>query len=398
MTTPPAHRPPSMLRRLLTHEASGGLILIASAVVALIVANSGAASLYEAVLAQKILGLSVLHWINDALMALFFVLVGLEIKRELLDGQLVTWPHRVLPGIAALGGMVAPALVYLAFNPAAATARGWAIPSATDIAFSLGVLALLGSRVPVQIKVFLTALAIIDDLGAIVIIALFYGHDLAPLMLCLAAITFAALLALNRLGVTRLAFYIPLGLLLWWFVLKSGIHATIAGVLFATTIPLKTSPGHPDDAHSPLHRMEHALHPYVAFAILPIFGFANAGVALTGLGFADLLKPVTLGSLLGLFVGKQIGVFGFTFIAVKLGLARKPAGCTWTQLYGMALLCGIGFTMSLFIGLLAFGEVGPLRNETKIGVLVGSLVSAVMGWAVLRFSRQASGKSLKLHG
>jgi NhaA family Na+:H+ antiporter len=240
----------------------------------------------------------------------------------------------------------------------------------------------------VQIKVFLTALAIIDDLGAIVIIALFYGHDLAPLMLLLAAITFASLLGLNRLGVTRLVFYIPLGLLLWWFVLKSGIHATIAGVLFATTIPLKTSPGHPDDAHSPLHRMEHALHPYVAFAILPIFGFANAGVALTGLGFADLLKPVTLGSLLGLFVGKQIGVFGFTFIAVKLGLARKPAGCTWTQLYGMAVLCGIGFTMSLFIGLLAFGEVGPLQNETKVGVLVGSLVSAVMGWALLRFGRR----------
>jgi NhaA family Na+:H+ antiporter len=382
-----------MLRRLLTHEASGGLILMASAVVALIVANTGAASLYQAVLAQKILGLSVLHWVDDALMALFFVLVGLEIKRELLDGQLATWPHRVLPGIAAAGGMIAPAVVYLAFNATAATARGWAIPTATDIAFSLGVLALLGSRVPVQIKVFLTALAIIDDLGAIVIIALFYGHDLAPLMLILAAITFAALFALNRLGVTRLVFYIPLGLLLWWFVLKSGIHATIAGVLFAVTIPLKASPGHPDDAHSPLHRMEHALHPYVAFLILPIFGFANAGVAVTSLGLSELLKPVTLGCLLGLFVGKQIGVFGSIWLAVKLGLARKPAGSTWTQVYGMALLCGIGFTMSLFIGLLAFGEGGPLQTETKLGVLLGSLLSALAGWAVLRFG--SPGKPLK---
>jgi NhaA family Na+:H+ antiporter len=387
-----------MLRQLLTHEASGGLILIASAVVALVVANSGAASLYAAVLETKVLGLSVLHWINDGLMALFFLLVGLEIKRELLDGQLATWPHRVLPGIAALGGMIAPALVYLAFNLTAATARGWAISSATDIAFSLGVLALLGSRVPVQIKVFLTALAIIDDLGAIVIIALFYGHDLSPLMLLLAAMTFAALVALNRLGVTRLAFYIPLGLLLWFFELKSGVHATIAGVLLATTIPLKASPGHPDDAHSPLHRMERALHPYVAFVILPIFGFANAGVALTGLGLSELLKPVTLGCLLGLFVGKQIGVFGFTFLAVKLGLARKPAGSTWTQLYGMALLCGIGFTMSLFIGLLAFGEAGPLQNETKIGVLFGSLLSAVAGWTVLRFCSAAPDKPLKTQG
>jgi NhaA family Na+:H+ antiporter len=294
--------------------------------------------------------------------------------------------------------MVAPALVYLAFNTSAATARGWAIPSATDIAFSLGVLALLGSRVPVQIKVFLTALAIIDDLGAIVIIALFYGHDLAPMMLLLAAITFAALVALNRLGVLRLAFYIPLGLLLWFFVLKSGIHATIAGVLFATTIPLERSPGHPDDARSPLHRMEHALHPYVAFLILPVFGFANAGVALTGLGIADLLKPVTLGCLLGLFIGKQIGVFGFTFLAVKLGAARKPAGTSWAQLYGMALLCGIGFTMSLFIGLLAFGEAGPLQDQTKIGVLAGSLISALAGWAVLRLGGPSSDKPLKRQG
>src|SRR3954447_10894357 len=228
---PPGHPPPSMLRQLLTHEASGGLVLIASAIVALIVTNFGAAELYDAVLARPIAGVSLLRWINEGLMALFFVVVGLEIKRELLDGQLATWPHRVLPGIAALGGMIVPALVYLAFNPSGAALRGWAVPTATDIAFSLGVLALLGKRVPVQIKVFLTALAIIDDLGAIVIIALFYGHDFAPLMLGLDTLCFAALIALNRLGVTRLVFYIPLGLLLWYFMLRSGIHATIAGVL-----------------------------------------------------------------------------------------------------------------------------------------------------------------------
>ena len=384
MTTPPGHPPPSALRKLLTHQASGGLILIASAAVALMVANSGAAGLYEASLGRKVFGLSVLHWINDALMALFFVLVGLEIKRELLDGQLASWSHRMLPGLAALGGVIGPALVYLAFNTTAATARGWAIPAATDIAFSLGVLALLGARAPVQIKVLLTALAIIDDLGAIVIIALFYGHDLAPLMLVLAALTFVALVALNRFGVTRLAFYVPFGLLLWYFVLKSGVHATIAGVLFAITIPLRRSPGHPDDPHSPLHRMEHALHPCVSFLILPVFGFANAGVALTGLGLADLLQPVTLGSLLGLFVGKQIGVFGCIWLAVRLGVARRPSGTNWTQLYGMALLCGIGFTMSLFIGLLAFGEAGALQDQTKIGVLAGSLMSALAGWTVLR--------------
>jgi len=387
-----------MLRRFLAHEASGGLVLIASAIVALIATNFGAVELYETVLARPIAGVSVLRWINEGLMALFFVLVGLEIKRELLDGQLTTWPHRALPGIAALGGMIVPALVFLAFNPSGAALRGWAVPTATDIAFSLGVLALLGKRVPVQIKVFLTALAIIDDLGAIVIIALFYGHDFAPLMLGLDTLCFAALVVLNRLGVTRLVFYIPLGLLLWYFMLRSGIHATIAGVLFAATIPLKASPGHPDDAHSPLHRMEHALSPYVAFVVLPIFGFANAGVQMRGLGLVALLKPVTLGCLLGLFVGKQIGVFGCTWLAARLGIAKKPAGTSWTQLYGMAVLCGIGFTMSLFIGLLAFERSDALQDQTKIGVLFGSLLSALVGWTVLRFAPAPPGKSLKIQG
>jgi NhaA family Na+:H+ antiporter len=380
-----SQRPASALRNLLTHEASGGLVLIASATLALVVANSAASELYAAALARHVLGLSVLHWINDALMAVFFVLVGLEIKRELLDGHLATWPHRVLPGIAAAGGMIAPALVYLAVNTSTPEAmRGWAIPAATDIAFSLGVLAVLGSRVPVAIKVFLTALAIIDDLGAIVIIALFYGHDLAPLMLALAGLVMAALIALNSFGVTRLAAYIPLGLLLWYLVLQSGIHATIAGVLFAVTIPLRRSLGHPDAADSALHRLENALQPYVAFAVLPIFGFANAGVTLGGLGIADLMKPVTLGCALGLFLGKQIGVFGSVWLAVKLGLALRPSGTSWPQLYGMALLCGIGFTMSLFIGLLAFGSDGALQEQAKIGVLAGSLISAIAGWVVLR--------------
>ena len=384
MAQRPAQRPISALRDLLTHEASGGLILIASAAVALIVANSPAAEFYSTTLAHDVFGISVLHWIN-AVMALFFVLVGLEIKRELLDGHLASWRRRLLPGIAAAGGMIMPALVYLGLNASSPEAlRGWAIPAATDIAFSLGVLAILGSRVPGAIKIFLTALAIIDDLGAVVIIALFYGHDLSPLMLGAAGAVLAVLIALNCFGVTRLAAYLPLGLALWLFVLQSGIHGTVAGVLFAITIPLQRSPGRPDATVSPLHRLEHALHPYVAFVVLPVFGFANAGVALTGIGLADLMKPVTLGCVLGLVIGKQIGVFGFMWLAVKLGLARRPAGTTWMQLYGMALLCGIGFTMSLFIGLLAFGEGNDLQDQTKIGVLLGSLVSAVAGWAVLR--------------
>ena len=385
-----ARPPASVLRNLLTHEASGGLVLIVSSAAALALANSAASELYAAVLAHKVAGLSVLHWVDDGLMALFFVLVGLEIKRELLDGHLARWEHRVLPGVAAAGGMVAPALVYLAFNMSPETARGWGIPAATDIAFSLAVLAILGSRVPVTIKVLLTALAIVDDLGAIVIIALFYGTELSLPMLGLAAATMAALIALNRLGAMRLAVYAPLGLLLWYAMLKSGIHATVAGVLFALTIPLERSPGQPDSVASPLHRLENMLHPWVAFVVLPVFGFANAGVSLAGIGTGVLVSPVMLGCALGLFVGKQIGVFGSVWLAVKLGLARRPAGATWAHLYGMSLLCGIGFTMSLFIGLLAFGETGPLKDQIKIGVLLGSIASAIVGWAVLRLSPAAA--------
>ena len=389
MASRPSHPPASALRNLLTHEASGGLILIASAALALLVANSAAAPAYFAALAYKLLGLSVLHWVDDALMALFFVVVGLEIKRELLDGQLASWPHRILPGVGALGGMVAPALVYLAFNLSSpATLKGWGIPAATDIAFSLGVLAILGKRAPVSLKVFLTALAILDDLGAIVIIALFYAGDLSPLMLGGAAVVLAILIALNRFGVVRLAPYLLLGAVLWLLVLKSGVHATVAGVLLALTIPLRQTPGRPDDAGSPLHRLENALQPWVAFLVLPVFGFANAGVSLGGIGAADLLQPVTLGCALGLFVGKQIGVFGSVFLAVRLGLAPRPVGATWRHVYGVALLCGIGFTMSLFVGVLAFGEGGDLAYQTKVGVLMGSLASALAGWLVLRFGPQ----------
>jgi NhaA family Na+:H+ antiporter len=321
----------------------------------------------------------------------FFLLVGLEIKREFLDGQLASWPHRALPGIAAAAGMAAPALIYLAANwSSPQTLRGWAIPAATDIAFSLGVLALLGKRVPVSLKVFLTAVAVLDDLGSIVIIALFYSDPLSPMMLGGAALIFGALLVMNRAGVKMLTPYLLLGVLLWFFVLRSGVHATIAGVLLALAIPLTQAKGRPDDAHSPLHRLEHALHPWVAFLIMPIFGFANAGVSLAGIGYGALMQPVTMGSLLGLFLGKQIGIFGAVWVAVKAGVARKPAGANWTQIYGLSLLCGIGFTMSLFIGLLAFGESETLQDQTKVGVLVGSFLSAVVGWLVLRFGPKAA--------
>ena len=389
MASAPQHPPASAFRKLLQHEASGGLILIASAAVALIVANSGIAALYADLLKTYVGGLSVLHWVNDALMAVFFLLVGLEIKRELLDGQLSTWPHRLLPGIAAAGGMAVPALIFLALNWSSAdTLRGWAIPAATDIAFSLGVLAILGARAPVSLKVFLTAVAILDDLGAIVIIALFYTDTLSLMMIGGAVAVLAALAAMNRAGLKMLTPYLLFGLLLWFFVLRSGVHATIAGVLLAFMIPL--AKGGNGDAQSPLHRLEHALHPWVAFLILPIFGFANAGVPLGGLSLAALSQPVTLGSALGLFVGKQIGILGAVWLAVKSGLAQKPAAASWAQVYGLALLCGIGFTMSLFIGLLAFPASGQLQAETKVGVLLGSLLSAVAGWVVLRLAAKTA--------
>jgi Na+:H+ antiporter, NhaA family len=371
----------SFIRRFISSEASGGLILMGAAVLALIVANSPLADTYFAVLASYVAGLSVLHWINDALMAVFFLMVGLEIKREVLTGQLSTWPQRVLPGIAALGGMIMPAAVYLVFNwSSAETTQGWAIPAATDIAFSLGVAALLGSRVPLSIKVFLTAVAIFDDLGAVAVIALFYTAELNGAALAAAAVLVGILAILNRAGVNRLPPYLIIGLGLWYAVLLSGVHATIAGVLVALTVPLAVAKRTGD---SPLLRLEHGIHPWVAFLIVPIFGFANAGVSFAGFTPSTLLHPVTLGVALGLFVGKQLGVFGVTFGAIRLGLAALPTGASFRQLYGVALLCGIGFTMSLFIGLLAFPDSVPLQDAVKIGVIAGSALSAAVGAAVL---------------
>ncbi|WP_454658461.1 Na+/H+ antiporter NhaA [Bosea beijingensis] len=381
-------KPLSALRDFLHSEAAGGIVLMVVAALALVVANSPAAPLYFGVLKSYVLGLSVLHWINDALMAVFFLLVGLEIKREMLDGQLSSWARRALPGFAALGGMIAPALVYVGFNLGSPeTLRGWAIPAATDIAFALGVLSLLGSRVPASLKIFLTALAILDDLGAVIIIAVFYTAELSGLYLGLAAATLVALVALNRLGVMRLAPYLLLGAALWYFTLKSGVHATLAGVALALTIPLTPSPARPDSTTSPLHRLEHGLHPWVAFLIIPIFGFANAGVSFAGLGLSTLGQAVPLGIMLGLFLGKQIGVFGFGWLAIRAGLADLPARASWAQFYGIALLCGIGFTMSLFIGLLAFPASEALQDQTKIGVLAGSLLSGICGWLLLRLAK-----------
>jgi NhaA family Na+:H+ antiporter len=380
-------RPLSAFRQFLSNEAAGGIILMGVALLAIVVANSPAAPAYFATLNRYVFGLSVLHWINDALMAVFFLLVGLEIKREFLDGQLSSWSRRALPGFAALGGMVAPALIYVAFNAGSPeTLRGWAIPAATDIAFALGVLSLLGPRVPISLKVFLTALAILDDLGAVIIIAIFYTADLNVYALLGALFVFGILRAFNALGYQKLTPYLLLGAVLWFLVLKSGVHATLAGVALALTIPLKASPGAPDDAHSPLHRLEHGLHPWVAFLIIPIFGFANAGVSFAGVGPSALLAPVPMGITLGLFIGKQIGVFGFAWAAIRSGLADLPANATWLQLYGVSLLCGIGFTMSLFIGLLAFPTSPALQDATKIGVLCGSLVAGTIGWLVLRFA------------
>src|SRR5215207_4683099 len=386
-TKPARYRPASALRAILKSEAGSGLVLMAAAAVALAIANSPLAPAYFGVLKTYVGGLGILHWINDALMAVFFLLVGLEIKREFLDGQLSTWPRRILPGVAAAGGMLAPALIYVALNAGAPeTIRGWAIPTATDIAFALGVLALLGSRVPVSLKIFLTALAIIDDLGAVAIIAAFYTADLALAWLGLAGLMLVALVGLNRTGIERLAPYLALGAALWFFVLKSGVHATLAGVALALTIPLRPSPGRPDDPASPLHILEHALHPWVAFLIVPVFGFANAGVSLSGVSWTALLAPVPLGIAAGLFVGKQIGVFLTTWAVVKLDWADCPEDASLTQVYGVSLLCGIGFTMSLFIGLLAFPTAPELQDAVKIGVLSGSVCSALVGALVLAFA------------
>jgi Na+:H+ antiporter, NhaA family len=377
---PSRRRVKSALREFLKSEATGGVVLMVAAAAALVLANSPFAPAYFEALKSYVGGLSVLHWINDGLMAVFFLLVGLEIKRELLDGHLSTWPRRILPGVAAAGGMVAPAVIYIALNSGNPEhLRGWAIPTATDIAFALGVLALLGRRVPVSLKVFLTALAIIDDLGAVAVIAAFYTADISLPWLSGVAAVLAILIALNLMSVARLPFYLVLGVALWYVEFRSGVHATLAGVALAFTIPIRTPSGQP----SPLHRLEHQLHPWVAYGIVPLFGFANAGVPLGAVSLATLLAPVPLGIALGLFVGKQIGVFVTTWLTVRLGWADRPEGASWPQLYGVALICGIGFTMSLFIGLLAFPSSPQLQDAVKIGVLMGSLLSALAGAVVL---------------
>jgi NhaA family Na+:H+ antiporter len=381
------------MRAFLRGEALGGLVLMAAAALGLAIANTPLAADYFTVLERHLGPLSVLHWINDGLMALFFLLVGLEVKRELIDGQLSTWPRRVLPGLAALGGMGVPALIYVALNAASPeTLRGWATPSATDIAFTLGVIALLGRRVPVSLKIFVTALAIVDDLGAVIVIALFYTADLALPWLAAAALVLAGMTGMNRLRIQVLWPYLLGAAILWVCTLQSGVHATLAGVAAAFTVPLVRSRARPDDARSPLHRLEHALHPWVAFAIVPLFGFANAGVSFAGTSPASLVEPVAAGVALGLFVGKQLGVFGFTWLAVRLGWADCPEDATWSQVYGASILCGIGFTMSLFIGLLAFPGDATLQADLKLGVLAGSLISALVGATVLASASRAGGR------
>jgi len=380
-------RPISILRDFLQNATSGGLVLMASAALALVVANSPLADAYTGLLQGYVGGLSVVHWINGGLMALFFLLVGLEIKREMLDGQLSTWSRRILPGGAALGGMIGPALIFLAFNLGpGGHPEGWAIPAATDIAFALGLLSLLGPRVPMTLKVFLTALAIIDDLGAVIIIALFYTASINMSMLLSAGAIMAVLIAINHVGVRRLTPYVVLGILLWYVMLRSGVHATLAGVLLALTIPVRPSPTRPDDMRSPLNILEHGLQPWVTFLIVPIFGFANAGLSFATMSPAALLAPLPLGIALGLVVGKQVGVLLTAWALIRLGWATLPMYATWRQLYGVALFCGIGFTMSLFIGLLAFPYDPALQDEVKLGVLAGSVVSAILGVLVLRGS------------
>jgi Na+:H+ antiporter, NhaA family len=381
------HRARSAFRDFLRAEAAGGIILMGAAALALIMANSGLANHYFSLFQLRIGPWDLHHWINDGLMAIFFLMVGLEIKREFVDGHLRDWSDRALPLIAAAGGMAVPALVFLLVTGAdPALSRGWAVPAATDIAFAIGVMALLGRHVPSSLKLFLTTVAIADDLGAVLIIALAYTASIKGIALLAAALIFSLMLLINRRGVKALWPYLILALLLWGAVLASGVHATVAGVLAAMAIPITPSPGAPDAADSPLHRLEHALAPWVAYGIVPLFGFANAGVPLLGAEWDKLLSPLTLGIAAGLFVGKQLGIFASIGLAVGLRLGARPQHASWAQLYGVALLCGIGFTMSLFIGGLAFPDAIHME-EVKIGVLAGSILSACAGAIVLLLAR-----------
>ncbi len=380
------------LKKFLSLESASGMLLLLAAVLAMVAENSPVDFLYDALLdtpvAIQISGFEIakplLLWINDGLMAIFFFLIGLEVKREVLDGELADFSRVVLPIIAAIGGMAVPAAIYASINWGDPVAmKGWAIPSATDIAFALGVLALLGSKVPQALKLFLMTLAIIDDLGAILIIAIFYTTDLSLSSLIVATVAIVILFTLNRSGVLSLVPYLLVGMVLWAAVLKSGVHATLAGVLTAFFIPFKKEPG---ESKTQLEKLEHDLHPSVAYGILPLFAFANAGIPFDGISVDSFLHPVPLGIATGLFFGNQIGVFGFSWLAIKLGISKLPQDVNWIQLYGVALLCGIGFTMSLFVGSLAFEQGGPdYAVDDRLGILLGSLMSGVLGYLILRF-------------
>jgi NhaA family Na+:H+ antiporter len=381
--------PLTWLRDFLRLEAAGGIVLMFATVAALIIANTPLGFYYVKFLTipgsvqvgDLVIAKPLLLWVNDLWMAVFFFLVGLEIKREMLEGQLSTRADILLPAVAALGGMIMPALIYTAINwDDSIHLNGWAIPTATDIAFALGVLALLGSRAPLSLKVLLTAIAIIDDLGAIVVIAIFYTANLSLTSLALAAICIAGLIILNRLRVSHVLAYLIVGGILWICVLKSGVHATLAGVVTAFAIPLRVED---EDGHSLLKHLEHLLHPWVAFLVLPMFAFVNAGISFEGITLASFVEPVTLGIALGLIVGKQVGIFIPLWICIKSGLAQMPSGATWRQLYAMSILCGIGFTMSLFIGGLAF-ELSEFKAPVRLGVLSGSMVCAILGYLLLR--------------
>ena len=397
--------PISAIREFVKYEAIAGFLLFAAAAVAVILANTALAPLYERFLDVPLeirvggggLAKPLLLWINDGLMAVFFLLVGLEIKREFVEGQLSTRRQALLPLFGAVGGMAVPAAVYIFFtfghDPLAL--NGWAIPAATDIAFALAILALVGSRAPLSLKVLLTAVAILDDLGAIVVIAVFYTDQLSLEAIEGAAVCIAILLVLNRMGIERIAAYVLTGAVLWVFVLKFGVHATLAGVLVALAVPMRSRT---DRERSPLKEFEHGLHPWVAYGILPLFAFANAGVSFEGVTFASLLEPVPLGIAAGLFVGKQLGVFLPMLAAIRLGVAEKPEGATWMQIYGVSAICGVGFTMSLFIGSLAFEDPAGDRSfaaPIRLGVLCGSLLSGIVGYWLVRYGARNEARSMR---
>ena len=384
------------IEEFIKKESSSGILLIFVTILALLLKNSPVSELYDAFLHTPVeVRFGALHidkplllWINDGLMVLFFLLIGLEIKREIFEGQLSNWGQVALPGIAALGGMLVPALIYIQFNHGDAQAmQGWAIPTATDIAFALGILSLLGDRVPVSLKIFLMALAILDDLGAIVIIALFYTSNLSTLSISVAVLALIVLIIMNRLGVARRAAYIILGMVLWVSVLKSGVHATLAGVALAFTIPLKAKDANGEE-FSPSKQLEHDLHYWVALFTLPLFAFVNAGVDLGKVSFSEMTGNVPMGIMLGLFLGKQIGVFGFSLLAIKLGIAKMPKDANYLMLYGVSVLTGIGFTMSLFIDSLAFEDDRIYQYADKLAVLVGSMLAGVVGYIILSRSRK----------